>query len=93
MVVFVADEWVRPEIRDGDYALPLRRDPEIERLRAVIGQAVAELDAEHRPTWASPTAEAAGKEPVGCVICFPADGSWPCVSRMVADDLRACLTT
>lgn len=79
----MTDEWVRPEINDDDYALPLRRDPEVERLRAVIAQAVAELDAEHRDAD-----EAVRGRHGGCVICFPSDGSWPCVTRMVADDLR-----
>lgn len=55
---------------------------EIERLRAGIRCAVAELDADHRPEGDP------GKEPWGCVMCYPRDGDWPCVSRMIADDLR-----
>lgn len=60
---------------------------------AVVRQAVAELDAEHSPSWASAVAQKAGKEPIGCIICYPSDGSWPCVSRMIADDLRLLLCT
>lgn len=62
-----------------------------ERLRATIEQAVEELDAEHWPEWSNNEAERAGKEPVGCGMCWPKDGSWPCSSRMVADDLRKVL--
>lgn len=57
-------------------------------LRATVQQAVAELDAAHRPQWARPELEARGFDPVGCVICWPSDGHWPCTSRMIADDLR-----
>lgn len=59
----------------------------------IIAKAVAELDAEHQPQWYSDNAKAQGKEPIGCTICFPRDGSWPCVSRMVADDLRDYILT
>lgn len=52
-------------------------------LAAIAEEAVAELDAVHRP--------GAGKDPMGCVTCFPVDGGWPCVSRQVADDLRRVL--
>lgn len=61
-----------------------------------IRKAVAGLDAEHQPMWSAPGPgytldPQEGKEPAGCCCCFPGDGSWPCVSRMVADDLRrAC---
>lgn len=48
---------------------------EIERLRAVIGQAVKELDSEHRKI----------RDADGCVVCWR---RWPCVSRIVCDDLR-----
>jgi hypothetical protein len=58
---------------------------------AIVASAVHELDAEHRPQWADYRAEETGKDPIGCQICFPGDGSWPCVTRMVADDLRALL--
>lgn len=50
-------------------------------LRPAVAQAIAELDAEHY----------AEEEDGGtnCVVCW--DGSWPCVVRQVADDLRAAL--
>ena len=60
-------------------------------LLRVIEDAVTELDAEHAPMWSSDEMKARGKEPIGCHICFPGDGSWPCTSRMIADDLRAAL--
>lgn len=53
-------------------------------LRPAVAQAIAELDAEHRPDWSL-----LGKS--GCIICWPKDGGWPCVTRQVADDLRAAL--
>lgn len=58
------------------------------RLEGLIEGAVAELDAEHYPQWANPGDRAEGRKPLGCVICWPRDGSWPCSSRAVADDLR-----
>jgi hypothetical protein len=64
---------------------------EADRLRAVIAAAVAELTADHAPEWASDHARANGKDPIGCRVCYPRDGSWPCLSAMVADDLRAAL--
>lgn len=72
----------------GDSFLRVRSDvnviasaaaDEIERLRSAISDAVTELDAEHRPDGHL------------CAMCGAADGSWPCVSRMVADDLRVLL--
>lgn len=50
--------------------------------QVAIAEAVAELDANHRMDGAT--------RPM-CVMCGTADGSWPCASRMVADDLRAAL--
>ena len=50
-----------------------------------VDQAVKELDAEHRPF------DLNGMQS-GCVLCWPKDGSWPCTSRMIADDLRAAVT-
>lgn len=54
----------------------------------VIRESAEALESEHWPLWASEQAKANGRPPVGCEICFPKDGSWPCVTRMVADDLR-----
>lgn len=53
---------------------------EIAKLEARAKRAAAELRAEHRP-------EAIRLGAWGCVVCYPADGSWPCVSHMIADDL------
>lgn len=50
-------------------------------LHEAVSTAIGELDVEHRPEWA-------GGKPIGCVICSPGDGSWPCTSRLIADDLR-----
>lgn len=50
-------------------------------LADVVAQAVAALDAEHRP---DPELKGRG----GCVMCWPKDGSWPCLTRMIADELR-----
>ena len=55
----------------------------IEQLRAALTGAVEELDAEHYSA-----ADVKGR---WCIICGPADGSWPCSSRMIADDLRQAL--
>lgn len=53
---------------------------EVERLRAVITEVLGDLS-DHQ------------KDPVvpWCRICGAADGSWPCITRMVADDLNAAL--
>lgn len=56
--------------------------------RNVIAQAIAELDAEHRPMWLTDGAESMGDPPSACDICWPGDNKWPCVTRMIADDLR-----
>lgn len=55
-----------------------------EKLVNAAADAIGELEAEHRP-------EPAVKGRGGCVMCWPKDGSWPCVSRMIADELREAL--
>lgn len=60
-----------------------RQAAEVERLTAVIRQAVTELAAEH--------AEPRPESVQGCRLCWPGDGSWPCVTRMIADELRAAI--
>ena len=52
--------------------------------RSALVTAVAELDAEHRPDLRIPLLPRGG-----CVMCWPKDGSWPCVTRLIADELRA----
>ena len=55
---------------------------EIPEYRAAIRKAATELEAEHQPSTTA----------TGCVMCWPAEGSrWPCVSAMVAKDLREIL--
>lgn len=54
-------------------------DGELARLRAAIEAARSELVAVHHP-------DGDGRL---CVVCGPADGSWPCVTHMVADELAA----
>lgn len=59
----------------------------IDTLETALREAVAELDGTHtldriadsiaRRQW--------------CATCGTADGSWPCTTRQVADDLRAAL--
>lgn len=53
---------------------------EVERLRAAITEVLGDLS-DHQ------------KDPVvpWCRICGAADGSWPCTTRMVADDLNDAL--
>lgn len=48
----------------------------------------AELRQEHVPQWSTPEMEARGKDPIGCVMCWPQDGSWPCTTILIleADD-------
>lgn len=53
-------------------------------LRPVVVQAIADLDAEHYLSYDNGPRR-------GCIICWPKDGSWPCASRLVADDLRAVI--
>jgi hypothetical protein len=61
-------------------------------LRDAVLNAVADLADEHQPQWASDEMKARGKDPLGCVICWPKDGGWPCSTAMVVDDLRAALS-
>jgi hypothetical protein len=63
-----------------------------------IRSAIAELNAEHRPQWVAGDNNYGytdkprdGFDPVGCVICYPQDGSWPCTSALVVDDLISLL--
>ena len=54
---------------------------EIERLRAVLDAVdvvLAEVGNHHRPN----------SDGRGCWWCGPGDGSWPCVHRMVLDELK-----
>ena len=56
-----------------------RLQTEIERLRAAIDSLLHDIDGDHTkasdiPTW--------------CRTCGPTDGSWPCVHRMVLDELK-----
>jgi hypothetical protein len=64
--------------RDLDPAAPLSAPPTV----LAVTKAVAELDAEHYPDL-----ELKGRG--GCVMCWPKDGSWPCTTRLIADELRA----
>lgn len=61
-------------------------------LRDEVATALADLDEKHRPQWSSDEAAAKGKAPIGCALCWPGDGHWPCSSRLIADDLRAALS-
>lgn len=61
-------------------------ESEVSRLHAVIAKAVADLDAEHSPLPADQCGPRGG-----CVTCWPKDGSCPCTTRMVADELREAL--
>lgn len=58
---------------------------EIERLRA----ALTDIRDLHQPMWVSEEAKAAGKKPWVCCWCGTADGSWPCDTRLVADEALA----
>ena len=57
-----------------------------------VEEAIKQFDAEHRPMWSGPNGYTedpiAGKNPIGCRICFPNDGSWPCITREIVNDLR-----
>jgi hypothetical protein len=55
----------------------------VERLRAALTDAVAELDVIHYPD----PGVFLGRG--GCIMCWPKDGSWPCTTRLIADELRA----
>jgi hypothetical protein len=67
---------------------------EVASLTTTIEQAVQELDDEHHPMWSAKGVAGYSTEPrddldpVGCVTCYPSNSDWPCVSRMIADDLR-----
>lgn len=50
-------------------------------LGRVVRTAVEELDSVH----------AQASDGIGCVECYPSDGRWPCVTAMIADDLRFAL--
>lgn len=54
------------------------------RLIETIRQAIEELETEHRP-------EHLGGDKYGCVMCWPHDPSWPCVTSQIVDDLRTAV--
>jgi hypothetical protein len=60
-------------------------------LRVAVARAVNELTIEHSPIWSTADAREAGNDPIGCTMCWPRDGHWPCMTRMVADDLQIAL--
>lgn len=66
-------------VADDQHAKFMAQLLENQRLVEALMDAKQALDAEHRP------------EPDGrcCVVCGPQDGSWPCVSRLIADELDA----
>lgn len=79
--------------RDSVYAAAINHmraaADRIEELEASLRRMHAELlciDAEHVPDVLQP-----GKDPIGCLLCYPADGSWPCSTRMATDDALSAL--
>ena len=54
---------------------------------AELEAAIGEIDAEHQPDWATPKAKAQGKPPWVCLMCGTADGSWPCVTQAIVDEV------
>lgn len=91
----IGERYFTPEALEGCIKTFARHildlTDELAKRDTTVAEAVKELDSEHGPAWASTQALEAGKEPIGCRICFPSDGSWPCITRMIADDLRALL--
>ncbi len=83
---------LRAEVAWWDHHHPGGAPRLVEATRAVLGQleaaeaALRAIGDTHQPMWASDEAEAAGKEPIGCSLCYPSDGRWPCSTRMEADD-------
>jgi hypothetical protein len=57
---------------------------EIERLRA----ALTEIASLHVPEWVSEAAKAAGKKPWTCETCGVEDGSWPCSTMLIIEELQ-----
>lgn len=53
---------------------------------SALRSALAEIRELHQPIWTSPAAKEQGKEPWVCGLCGTADGSWPCGTRIIADE-------
>jgi hypothetical protein len=49
-------------------------------------QALLSILSEHVPQWSTDTAKRSGKHPIGCALCWPSDGSWPCTTWLEARD-------
>ena len=81
------DKWVVPSATNiGSFgAGQLRVLTRALMLAVVARSAISELDAVHYPT------DYDDGRPQVCATCGAADGAWPCVSRQVADDLRASI--
>lgn len=67
-------------LRSGEDQTEHAAADEIERLRAAIEEALGDLSGHQKNPGV-----------MWCRICGADDGSWPCVTRMVADDLTAAL--
>lgn len=61
------------------------------RAVTAAAEAVIDLRLEHVPAWSSDEMRARGKDPIGCQLCWPADGHWPCSSSRIADELAAAV--
>lgn len=62
-------------------------------LQDTLAMGVQELRAEHVPQWSTPEMEAKGRDPIGCLVCWPQDGHWPCASKRVADEMATVLNS
>ena len=77
--VLLAKRWEMAHADQED--IVDRVTAERDRLAKMRRQAVEDLRREHRPD------DSIGGQG-GCVMCWPKDGSWPCWTRMIADELE-----
>lgn len=67
-------------------AVKLTEVEPVKRLITAVGDAITDLRDEHRPMRYDDK-PVTDENAVGCAACYPGDSSWPCASRMVADEL------
>lgn len=60
----------------------------IEKLASAIDNLLEEIDSFHQPEWYSEESRLNGDDPLYCRTCGAQDGSWPCVHRIVLNELK-----
>lgn len=58
------------------------------KMNDAIDNLLDEIDNFHQPEWYSEESRLKGDNPLYCRTCGAQEGSWPCVHRMVLNELK-----